>query len=348
MVKLHDRTFLISTVIFLLIAVAGTVLPAIFGGSGSTAVAVVGSGDAATTLEQAGMEVVRATDPGQAEQLVRDGEVEAAVVPGDGAAGIRVLAMERAPNSVLRALSTAPPVQLLDPDALSPALSFLVPASFAMVFFFVSIAFGVQIAQSVTEEKQTRIVEILVTAVPVRALLAGKVLGNGALALGQVVLLAVIAVASMQVAGSDTRLLGQLAPAIAWFVPFFVVGFVLVASMWAVTGALVSRQEDIGGASTPAQLVIMAPFFLVIFFNEKPAVMTLLSYIPFSSPTAMPLRLFSGDAAGWEPIPALLILVGAAALFLALAARLYEGSLLRTNGKTTLRAAWRERETRIS
>ncbi|MGX7673636.1 ABC transporter permease [Plantactinospora sp. DSM 117369] len=346
-VKLRDRTFLISTVLFLVIAAGATVLPALFG-NGSSTVAVVGTGDAGGLLDRAGMEVVAATDVAQAEQLVRDGDVDAAVVPGDGAGGIRVLAMDRTPDSVVRALSSAPPVQLLDPDAVDPVLAFLVPMSFSMVFFFLSITFGVQIAQSVTEEKQTRIVEILVAAVPVRALLAGKVLGNGALALGQVVLIALVAVVSMQAVGGDTGLLGQLGPAIAWFIPFFVVGFVLLASLWAVTGALVSRQEDISGASGPAQLVIMVPFFLVIFLNGNPTAMTALSYVPFSAPTAMPLRLFFGNAAGWEPVLALLLLLGAAALCITLAARLYEGSLLRTNGKTSVRAAWRERETRVS
>ena len=56
---------------------------------------------------------------------------------------------------------------LLDPDAVDPVVAFLVPFVFAFVFFITSQTFGVQIAQSVVEEKQTRIVEILVAAVPV-------------------------------------------------------------------------------------------------------------------------------------------------------------------------------------
>jgi ABC-2 type transport system permease protein len=157
-------------------------------------------------------------------------------------------------------------------------------------------------------------VEILVAAVPVRALLAGKVLGNGALALAQVVL----------------------------------IGLVTVVSMRAVAGALVSRQEDINAASMPVQMAIMLPFFGVIVLNGNPLAMTVLSYVPFSAPTAMPLRLFFGKAAGWEPIVALVILLGTAVLFLVLAARVYEGSLLRTNGRTSLRTAWRQRETSAS
>jgi ABC-2 type transport system permease protein len=158
-----------------------------------------------------------------------------------------------------------------------------VPFAFAFIFLTTSQTFGVQIAQSIIEEKQTRIVEILVAAVPVRALLAGKM--------------------------------------------------------------LVNRLEDIGGVSMPVQLAVMLPFFAVIFLNDNVTAMRVLSYLPFSAPTAMPLRSFTGDAAGWELVVSLALLLVAALGFLLAGARVYEGSLLRTNGRTSIRTAWRERET---
>jgi ABC-2 type transport system permease protein len=344
-VRLRDKTFLFSTMFFLLLAAGGTILPAVLSGASTSTVAVA-QPDAASALDRAGIKVVRVPDAHRAEKLVRDGEADAAVVAGDVPGGVRVLAMDSAPDDVIAALSTVPAVELLDPNAVSPVLAYLIPLAFGMVFFFTSLTFGIQIAQSVTEEKQTRIVEILVAAVPVRALLAGKVLGNGALALAQIVLIGLVSVVSMRAVDAGA-ILAQLGPSIGWFIPFFLVGFVLLASMWAVTGALVSRQEDINAASMPVQMAIMLPFFGVIFLNGNPLAMTVLSYVPFSAPTAMPLRLFFGQAAGWEPIVALVILLGTAVLFLALAARLYEGSLLRTNGRTSLRTAWRQREASI-
>ncbi len=226
---------------------------------------------------------------------------------------------------------------------MDPLVAYLVPFAFAFVFFFMSQTFGLQIAQSVTEEKQTRIVEILVAAVPARALLAGKILAAGALALGQITLIAAVALIGMRLTdGGD--LLGLIAPAIGWFVPFFLCGFLLLAAMWAAAGALVNRQEDIAGASTPVQLAVMAPFFAVVFLNDNATAMRVLSYLPISSPTAMPVRLFTGDAATWEPFVSLALLLLAAAGFLLAGARVYEGSLLRTNGRTSVRAAWRQRE----
>ncbi|MEV4199995.1 ABC transporter permease [Micromonospora globbae] len=335
-VKLRDRTFLFSTLLFLLIAAAATVLPPLLSG-GPSSVAV--TAQAAGPLRDAGLEVRTVPDDRAAEQAVRDGEVDAAVVSGP-----TVLALDEAPDDVVNALSTQPPVRLLDPDAVDPVAAFLVPFVFAFIFFITSQVFGVQIAQSIVEEKQTRIVEILVAAVPVRALLAGKLVAGTVLALGQIALVALVAVAGM--AFSDAGgLLPLLGPAIGWFIPFFLLGFVLVAAMWAAAGALVNRQEDIAGVSTPVQLAVMLPFFAVVFLNDNATAMRFLSYLPFSSPTAMPLRLFTGDAAVWEPVLALVLLLVAAAAFLLAGARVYEGALLRTNGRTSIRAAWRSRET---
>ncbi|MEU3453598.1 ABC transporter permease [Micromonospora sp. NPDC006766] len=334
-VKLRDRTFLITTLFFLLIAVAATALPALLAG-GSTTVAATES--VAAPLRQAGLDVRAVADDAAAERAVRAGDVDAAVV-----AGPTVLAMNEAPDDVVKALSSAPAVRLLNPDALDPVIAFLVPFAFAFVFFTTSQLFGVQIAQSVTEEKQTRIVEILVAAVPVRALLAGKIVAACLLALGQITLIAVATVAGMQLADSG-GLLTLIGPAIGWFVPFFLLGFLLIAAMWAVAGALVTRQEDIGGVSLPVQLVVMLPFFAVVFLHDNASAMRILSYLPFSAPTAMPLRMFSGDAAGWEPLVSLALLLLTAVAFVAAGARVYEGSLLRTNGRTSLRAAWHHRE----
>ncbi len=336
-VKLHDKTFLFSTAFFLLIAVASTVLPALLDG-GPASVAVASSSESAQALRAAGLEVRAVASDADAERLVRDGDVEAAVVSGP-----RVLAMDEAPGDVVDALSTAPQVQLLDPAAADPFLQFLVPFALAFLFFITSFTFGLQIAQSVTEEKQTRIVEILVASVPVRALLAGKVAAMTLLAFGQILLIALVAFAGMQIADVDAGVVGLVGPAIGWFLPFFVLGFVMLATLWAGVGALAARQEDLGGASTPLQMAVMLPFFAVIFLSDNAAAMRVLSYVPLSSPVAMPVRMFNGEAAVWEALVALALLAVTAVILLAVGARVYEGSLLRTNGRTSFATAWRSR-----
>jgi ABC-2 type transport system permease protein len=277
-------------------------------------------------------------DDAAAEQLLRDGDVDAAVVSGP-----EVLGMSETPTDVVRALSTAPPTRLLDADAVDPFLAYIVPFALAFVFFFTSFLFGLQIAQSVTEEKQTRIVEILVASVPTRALLAGKVAAMTLLAFGQIALIGIVAFVGVRVADVDTTVVSLVGPAVGWFIPFFVLGFLMLAALWAGVGALAARQEDLAGASTPLQMAVMLPFFAVIFLSDNDAAMRILSWIPLSAPIAMPVRVFNGDTAVWEPIGALVLLAVSAAALVGVGSRLYEGSLLRTNGRTSFTAAWRSR-----
>jgi ABC-2 type transport system permease protein len=333
-VKLRDKAFLFGTVLLLFFTALGVFLPMLLDG-GPDKVAVVGTTHVAA-LEQAGLDVQVVTDRAAAEQLVRDEEVSAAVVDGPV-----VLALEDAPQDVVSALSVEPPVEFLDPDALNEAARFLVPFVLSFLFFLTTLTFGVQIAQSVTEEKQTRIVEILVSSVPVRALLIGKVAAMTLLAFGQLALLVTFGVIGMRVADVGGPLIDALIPTIGWFLPFFVIGFLMLATLWAAVGALAARLEDVNATSAPLQFMVMIPFFLVLSLQENPVAMTALSYVPFSAPIAMPARVFSGEAAAWEPYLALVILLATTALTLLAGARIYQGSLLRTNGRTSFATAWR-------
>ncbi len=130
LVRLRDKMFLITTGFFMLLAISMTLAPQLLANDSST-VAVAAPG-AQPGLERAGIEV-RETDAADAMRLVRAGEVDAAVV-ATPVEGVKVVAMDDAPQDVVRALSAAPPVQLLDPEAVDPALRFLVPMAFAMIF----------------------------------------------------------------------------------------------------------------------------------------------------------------------------------------------------------------------
>jgi len=188
-------------------------------------------------------------------------------------------------------------------------------------------------------EKQTRIVEILVATVPVRALLAGKIAAHSLLVFAEVAVLALLTPLALR-AGDQGVLLSMVAPALGWFVPFLVLGFVLLAAMWAVAGALVSRTEDLSSSSTLVTLLVMAPYLAVTFLQDNDRVMTILSYIPFSAATAMPIRMFAGEPRAWEPFVSLGILAVAVVVCVLLASRLYSGSLLQTGARVRLRRAW--------
>jgi ABC-2 type transport system permease protein len=309
------------------------ILPTVFG---SDQPAVVTVGAAADAVDGADLDVRSAPNVAAAERLVRAEDVEAAIVPdGDS---VRVIALNDPPTDVVAALTTAPKVDLLDASDVGQGPRQLVIMVFALVFLMFGMG-GMAIAQSTVTEKQTRIVEILVSTVPVRALLTGKIVGHALLTLGQVLVLAVAAPIAMRI-GGQTELLAVMAPALGWFVPFLVLGFVLLAAMWGVAGSLVSRQEDLGSSIGVVMMLVMGPYFLVMFLSDNAAVMTVLSYVPFSAAIAMPVRMFASEAQVWEPLVSLGILAGTVVLVVLLSSRLYSGSLLRTGGKVKLSAAW--------
>jgi ABC-2 type transport system permease protein len=178
--KLRSKAFLISTAILFVLALAGLV----FGGlaaqnQSGTPVAV--TADAASLVpSDDGLKITEVPDRAAAEKLVADGTVEAAIV-GDPSAepfGFTIVAESSAPTSLLLQFAQVPSVELLEPEPTDDALRYLVAIGFGIVFLTAASLFGSTIAQSVVEEKQTRVVEILISAIRARTLLAGKVIGN--------------------------------------------------------------------------------------------------------------------------------------------------------------------------
>lgn len=340
--QVRTKSFVISLAITLLLVLGGIILSGVLTDreSADTPVAVVGSA-AETVAGIPGLEPIVASDAEAAETLVRDEEVDAAVIPDSAhPTGVRVLALTDVPYDVVDALSVQPEVEILEESA-SDGLRYLVSLAFGLIFMMLAIGSGAMIVQNTVQEKQSRIVEILLAAVSARALLAGKVLGNSVVAVGQAAAIAAVAVLGLLLTGQGDLLDALTAP-IVWFVVFFLVGFVLVAAMFAAGGALVSRQEDTGAVMMPTMMLIMTPYFVVIFLGDNTLAMTIASYVPFSAPVAMPVRMFLGEAAWWEPLISLGLLAASSVAVMALAARIYSRSLLRTGARVSLRSALTE------
>ncbi|WP_437386688.1 ABC transporter permease [Plantibacter flavus] len=343
--RLRSKTFLISTGILLLVILAGIVVGGFLAkntATETTKIAVVGSAGSGLTEGSAGkFDVSGVPDRAAAEALVKAGDVKAAIVPSDtNATGFELIFATEADPALVTSLSVQPEVTILDPgsDGSAGFLLYIVSLGFGLVFFVSATTFGASIAQSVVEEKQTRVVEILMSAIPVRALLAGKVLGNSILAFAQIIAIAALSVIGLTVTG-QTELLAGIGLPVVWFVVFFVLGFILLAALFAAAGSLVSRQEDIGSTTTPITMLIMIPYFAVIFFNDNPLVMTIMSYVPFSAAVGMPVRLFVGSAQWWEPLLSLIILAATAAFVIWIGSRIYENSLLKMGGRVKISEA---------
>ncbi len=336
--QVRSKSFLISTGVLLLAVLASIVLGSVFAGrSEPTRVAVVpATADVVRGIET--LEGVPVENAQEARELVESEEVAAAVLTDDNPTGYTVVALSEAPGDVMGALSVVPEVELLEEPETDEGLRYLVSFGFGLVFMMAAMTFGSTIAQNTVQEKQSRVVEILLSTVSARALLAGKILGNSVLALGQTASLAAVAVIGTVATGQD-ELLSALGGPVAWFIIFFVVGFVLLAAVFASSASLVSRIEDTGPVLSPVMMLTMAPYFVIVFFNDNPLVLKIASYVPFSAPVAMPVRLFLGEAAWWEPLLSLALLAVACVAVIALGARIYSRSLLRFSGRVRLKEA---------
>ncbi|GGM60047.1 ABC transporter permease [Microbacterium saperdae] len=340
--KLRSKAFMISTGILLLIALVGILLSGFASNNSADdkmPVAATSQTEAAVSALP-NVTVTAVSDQAAAEELVRSEKVDAAVIPGDGPSGYTIIALKDAPGSLVSALSQSPDVVILDPATTNPLLRYFIAIGFGLVFMMAAATFGGTIAQSVVEEKQTRVVEVLLSAIPARTLLAGKVIGNTVLAMGQILALAAIATVGLIITGQN-EILATLGAPIIWFAVFFLFGFILLASMFAAAASMVSRQEDIGSTTTPITMLIMAPYILVIVFNDNPLVLTIMSYVPFSAPVGMPMRLFVGEAQWWEPLLSLVILLASCVAAIVVGAKIYENSLLRMGTRVKLKEALR-------
>lgn len=238
----------------------------------------------------------------------------------------------------LAALLAPPRVseRVVDPDTSDDARTGI--AVIAMVLTFVGIqAYGSLVVLGVVEEKANRVVEILLSQVRARELLAGKVIGIGVLAFAQMAVVLIGAAIALLVTDAFT------VPASAfWLLPLvavtFVLGFALYAVLFAVGGSLVSRQEDAQQVMLPAFIPLFAGY--IIGFNAATSPESTLarvaSFVPLTSPFVLPVRVASGEVPTVE-VAAALVLLGATIWLLArLAGRVYEFTLLRTGTRIPL------------
>lgn len=338
--QVRSKAFIISTAITLVLVIGGIILSSVLGGrTEATPVAIVGPVPAAVADSDL-VEVTSVADRPEAEELVRSGEVDAALIPDSSPVGFGIVALDEAPEGLVAALSVSPQVELLEPSEVPSSLRFIIGLAFGLVFMLAVLGSGATIMQNTVQEKQSRVVEILLAAVPARALLAGKILGNSVIGVGTAAAIAAAAALGLAITGQGD-LLDLLSAPLIWFVVFFIFGFVLVASVFAAGAALVSRQEDTGTVMTPAMMLVMIPYFGVVFFGDNPVIMTVLSYVPFSAPVGMPVRLFFGEAQWWEPLISLALLVVATAAVMVVASRVYTNSLLKMGSRVSLREALR-------
>lgn len=371
--RVRDKSFLISIVVVVVVLGAFVGVPELLGFNDPDVYRVGAVGEEAEPLaevlsgvstEDAEVELSRVDDLAQAEAALADDALDVVlsggelVVDSELPADLGVLVQEAsarlrvsegfaeqgvAADEVARLLDPDPlPVRALDtsPDAGRAEAA----AGFGFLIVFVLygqlLGYGLAVASGIVEEKQTRVVEILLATLRPAQLLAGKVLGIGVVGLLQLGLTIGLGLGLVLVTG-----LADLPPgageAIAWSLAWFVLGYGFYACAFAIVGALVSRQEELQNASTPLSLTILGALFGSFAALDDPSstLARVFSFLPPTAPMVMPVRLALGEAAAWEVVVSVAVMVAAIVGAILVAGRVYAGGALQVARKVKLRQA---------
>lgn len=249
------------------------------------------------------------------------------------------------PAAVNRAVESATfDLQTLDPPREFEAARLVLGVIVGVLVYLSIMLYGQFVAQGVVEEKSSRIVELLLTTIRPWQLMIGKVLGIGLVGLAQLVVVAAAGVGTGLATDSFTFPAGLATSAAFWAVAWFLLGYFVYAFMFAALGSLVSRQEDVGGVTAPAIMLIVLPYVLgVSILPSDPTndFMATLSLIPFFSPMLMPMRIALGVAPVWQVVLSVTLTLLLIVVLVWLAGRMYRNAVLRMGSRVKLRDALR-------
>lgn len=204
------------------------------------------------------------------------------------------------------------------------------------VLFFAIYFCAFQVSSSITVEKTSKIIETLVTSTSPRSIILGKTIGIGLVGLGQMLLFAIVAILSAY-SFLDPELLSTMldlsnfTPYLAFIaILYFILGYFVYAFLYAVTGATVSKPEDIQAANTPVVILTMIGFYLAYFtlMNPTGELNVFASLLPISSPFCMPLRVMMGVASVAEVCLSIVILLATCAIIAHVAIKIYSNAIL--------------------
>lgn len=242
-------------------------------------------------------------------------------------------------------ISLAPVEDVLDED--NP-LAYWTPYAITLLFYFLILTSASLLLGSISKEKENRIMEVLLTSVTPRQLLAGKIIALGLIGLGQTILWLLTTYFLLGRSASTFQLASQinLPPSlIAWGIVFFLLGFAVYASLMAGLGAMAPNLREASQATIIIILPLMIPlFFSSTVFIQDPhgALATGLSLFPLTAPVAMMARLPSGGVPWWQVWLAALLVAATAVFVVRAVAGIFRAQTLLTgqgfNAKMYFRA----------
>src|SRR5690625_699404 len=220
---------------------------------------------------------------------------------------------------------------------------------YVMIFilYMAVIIYGQMIATDVATEKSSRVMEILISSASPVSHMFAKIIGIALLGLTQIVIFIsfgyIVISSKMKELPEDVFTVfgfGDNSLSIYLYaLLFFILGYLLYATIAAMLGSLVSRVEDVQQLIMPMVFLIMIAFFIAMFGLVTPDTkfITITSYIPFFTPMIMFLRIGMLDVPAWEIILSIVLLLITLVLFSLLSARIYRGGVLMYGPSRSLR-----------
>jgi ABC-2 type transport system permease protein len=358
--RLRSKAFLVATLVMLLLVGASTALGGALSKTPTYRVAVPAPVPAglAAALERAAepfddakvrVRVVESAAVGR--QALEDEEVDVLLLLSDDLLVFRsdvdpkaAAIADTAVRALRRHLPPAPELTtatLRPPEDASDAET--VVALVGALILLTSLAFyGQWVVTGVVEERNNRVVELIVSSVRPRHLLAGKVIGIGLLGFAQLTL--IVGLAAVLLAAGVFDAPRSLGGNLALVIPWFALGFALYSVAYAAAGALASRQQNAETAGQPVTYTLLAVYFAgFVALSENPdgPIASLLTVFPLSAPLVLPARSALVGVPLWEHALALVLVLVSIYALVRFAGRVYTHGLLHGGPGLGLRSAWR-------
>lgn len=374
----RSRAFLLSAAFTVVLVVVAIFIPATIDGGPTTYTIGVtdGAGRAVVTAAESlgtetSFEVVELADRDAAEEALAVGEVDAVLLGGgtllveraggemfgspltgilqQAAATVRLQTLVEGGGEgaaeVVAVLTSEPlMVEALAGEEASAGEEAFAYGSLLLMYIAI-LTYGGWTLSGVTEEKASRVVEVLLAAVRPWQLLAAKVIGIGALGLAQFAVTIVAVAVTISATGTADLPEVPLGSAFA-LLGWFVIGFGLYSVLYAALGSLVSRPEEAQSVSFPVTILAVVAFFASLQVLEDPdgSLAVAATIFPFTAPFVAPVRLALGALTGWEAAVAVAVSLATMYGLVRLAGRIYAGGVLRFGARVKVREAFRSAE----
>jgi ABC-2 type transport system permease protein len=358
--RLHSRVFIVSTVLMLLLVGGSTALNGALSKKPTYRVAVVAPAphglDAALQRAakpfDAKVKLRTVASPAAGREQLTGKKVDAVVLLASDRLAFRAnvdsklaAVVDTAVRAARNHLPLAPELTVvtLQPPDKEPTDAATAVAYIGSLLLLTTIAvYGQWVLTGVVEEKSNRVVEMILSTVRPRHLMAGKVIGIGLLGLGQVALVG--GFASIMLAAGVFDAPNSLGSNLALIIPWFALGFALYAVAYAAAGALASRQQDANSAGIAVTYTLVAAYFLgyvALASDMNGLLANLLTIFPVTAPLVLPARSILIGVPLWEHVLAVVLVLATIYALVRLAGRIYAQGLLRSGPRIGIRAAMR-------